>query len=165
MANRWYRPKHQPLKVLDLFRKAWREQNGTQNDPLLVSFFTPSSPSRMFNLLIIIILKIIDCCTILGNYSLLFVTKLQRISHFKLEFFPPSYNFLVPPFYPPPPIKVGPIIRITLVPLLSSVNLRRERSQRGSGLGGLSFLSQKPIPLEPSNEMTLSTGVYGEPPV
>ena len=129
------------------------------DDPLLVSFFPPSSPSSMFNLLICIILKIIDCCTILGNYSLLFVTKLQRISHFKFEFFLPSSNL------PKKNMKVGPIIRIILVPPLSSVNLRRERSQRGSGLGGLSPLSQKPIPLEPSNEMTLSTGVYGEPPV
>ena len=52
----------------------------------------------------------------------------------------------------PPPkknIKVGPILRIILVPPLSSVNLRRECSQRGSGLGGLSSLSQKPTPLEP----------------
>ena len=59
-----------------------------------------SSPSSIFNLLICIILKIIDCCTNLGNYSLLFVTKLQRISHFKFEFLLPSSNFLVPPFYP-----------------------------------------------------------------
>ena len=90
-------PKHQPLKVLNLFRKAWRDQKGTQDDPLLVSFFPPSSPSSMFNLLICIILKIIDCCTILRNYSLFFVTKLQRTSHFKFEFFLPSSNFLVIP--------------------------------------------------------------------
>ena len=101
MTNRWYRPKHQPRKVLDLFRKAWRDQKGTQNDTLLVSFFPPTSPYSMFNLLICIILQIIDCCTFLGNYSQLFVTKLQRISHFKFEFFFPSSNFLVPPFYPP----------------------------------------------------------------
>ena len=161
MANPWYRPKHQPLKVLNLFRKAWQDQKGTQDDPLLVSFFSSSFPSSMFNLLICVILKIIDCCTILGNYSLLFVTKLQRISHFKFEFFLPSSNFLVPPFYPQKNIKVGPIIMVILVPTLSSVNLSRERSQRGSGTGGLSPLSQKPIPLEPPNEMTLSTGVYG----
>ena len=44
MANRWYRPKHQPLKVLNLFRKAWRDQKGTQDDPLLVSFFPHPPP-------------------------------------------------------------------------------------------------------------------------
>ena len=136
MANHWYRPKRQPLlKYSDLFRKAWREQKGTQDDPLLVSFFPPSSPSSMFNLLICIILKIIDCCTILGNYSPLFVTKLQRISHLSLNSasiqFPGAY------FLPPKNIKVGPIIRIILVPPLSSVNLRRRRNQRGSGAGGL----------------------------
>ena len=131
---------------------------------LLVSFFPPSSPSSMFNLLICIILKITDCCTILGNYSLLFVTKLQWIPQFKLEFFLPSSNFLVPPFYPQN-IKVGPMIRIILVPPLSSVNLKQGRSQRRSRAGGLEPLSQKPIPLEPPNEMTLSTGLYGEPPV
>ena len=32
-TNRCYRPKHQPLKVLNLFRKAWRDQKGTQDDP------------------------------------------------------------------------------------------------------------------------------------
>ena len=42
---------------------------------------------------------------------------------------------------------------------------KQGRSQRESGQGGLSPLSQKPIPLEPQNEMKLSTGVYGEPPV
>ena len=137
MVNRWYRPKHQPLKVLNLFRKAGRDQKGTQDDPLLVSFLPPSSPSSMFNMLICIILIIIDCCTTLGNYSLLFVTKLQRISHFKFEFFLPSSNFLVPPFYPPKNIKVlGQIIRMILVPSLSSVNLSKELSQRGSGAGG-----------------------------
>ena len=150
MANPWYRPKHQPLKVLNLFRKAWQDQKGTQDDPLLVSFFSSSSPSSMFNLLICVILKIIDCCTILGNYSLLFVTKLQRISHFKFEFFLPSSNFLVPPFYPPKNIKVGPIIRVILVPTLSSVNLSRERSQRGSGTGGAwAPLVRNPSPLNP----------------
>ena len=77
---------------------AWRDQKETQDNPLLVSFFPPSSPSSMFNLFICIILKIIDCCTILGYYSLLFVTKLQRISHFTFKFFLPSSNFLVPPF-------------------------------------------------------------------
>ena len=76
----------------------------------------------------------------MGNYSLLYVTKLQRISHFKFEFFLSSSNFLVPPFYPlkkkkkkKKNIKVGPIIRIILVPPLSRVNLRRKRSQRRSG--------------------------------
>ena len=98
-------------------------------------------------------------CTILGNYSLLFVTKLQRISHFKFEFFLLSSNFLMPPFYP--------TIRIILVPPLSSVNLRRERSQRGLGLGGAWVPSvRNPSPLSPQMKgITLSTGVYGEPPV
>ena len=108
----------------------------------------------MFNLLICIILKIIDCCTIWGNYSLLFVTKLQRISHFKFEFFLLSSNFLVPPFYPSPPkkrnIQVGQIIRIILVSPLSSVNLRSERSQRGSEAGGAWASSvRNPPPLSP----------------
>ena len=71
-------------------------------------------------------------CTILGNYSLLFVTKLQLI-----EFFLLSSNFLVPPLqaYPPKNIKVDPIIRIILVPPLSSVNLSRDvvRENRGRG--------------------------------
>ena len=134
MANRWYRPKHQPLKVLNLFGKAWLDQKGTQDEPFLVSFFPPSSTSSMFNL------YNIENYRLLHYFGklLLFLTKLQQISHFKFEFFLPSSNFLVLPFYPPPKriIKVGPIIRIILVPPLSSVNLRRERSQRVSGDGG-----------------------------
>ena len=50
-------------------------------------------------------------------------------------------------YTPPKNIKVDPIIRIILVPPLSSVNLSRGRSQRESGTDGLSPLSQKPIPL------------------
>ena len=50
MANRWYRPKHQHLKVLNLFGKAWRDQKGTQDDPLLVSFFPHPPAHSMFNL-------------------------------------------------------------------------------------------------------------------
>ena len=69
----------------------------------------------------------------------------------------------MPPFYPSKNIKVDPIIRIILVPPLSSVKLSRAVF-RGMG-GGMSPLNQKPIPLESQNEMTLSTGVYGEPPV
>ena len=33
MANRWYRPKHQPLSVLNLSRKAWRDQKGAHDEP------------------------------------------------------------------------------------------------------------------------------------
>ena len=120
------------------------DQKGTQDGPLLVSFFLPSSSSSMFNLLICIILKTKYILSLNSSFHL-----------------PISWCL----FSTPKNIKVGPIIRIILVPPLSSVNLRRERSQRGSGLGGLSPLSQKPIPLEPPNEMKLSTGVYGEPPV
>ena len=150
MANRWYRPKRQPLKVLNLFRKAWRDHKGTQDDPLLVSFFPLSSPSSIFNLLICIILKIIDCCTILENYYFLWQNYseyhiLSLNSSFHL---PISWCLLSTP--PKKKIKVGPIIRIILVPPLASVNLRGERSQRGSRRGGgLSPLSQKPIPLSP----------------
>ena len=122
---------------------ARRDRMGTQDGPLLVSFFLPSSSSCMFNLLICIILK----------------TKYISLNS----------SFHLPIFWcllsTPKNIKVGPIIRIILVPPLSSVNLLRERSQRGLGWGGLSPLSQKPIPLEPPNEMKLSRGVYGEPPV
>ena len=106
-----------------------------------------------------------NCCTILGNYSLLFVTKITAniTLIFKFEFFllssPISLCLLSTP---QKNIKVDPIIRIILVPPLSSVKLSRAVFR---GMGGMSPLNQKPIPLEPQNEMTLSTGVYGEPPV
>ena len=63
------------------------------------------------------------------NYSVYHILSLNSSSHL-----PISWCLLSTP--PPPNIKVGPIIRIILVPPLASVNLRRERSQRGSGLGG-----------------------------
>ena len=114
----------------------------------------------MFNLLISIILKIIDCCTILGNYFLWqnYILSLNSSFHHS--------NFLVPPFYPKKNIKVGQIIRIILVPPLSSINLRRERSQKGSGNGGAWAPSVKnPSPLNEMTLSTMSTGFYGEPPV
>ena len=137
----------------------------------LVSFFPPSSPLSMFNLLICIILKIINCCTILGNYSLLFVTKLQRISHCKFEFFLPPSNFLVPPFYPQKKIKVGPIIRIILVPPLSSVNLIRDVVREGRE-GGLEHpQSETHPPWAPKWNDTFYRGLWravslspGQPP-
>ena len=135
MTNRWYRPKHQPRKVLDLFRKTWRDLKGTQNDTLLVSFFPPTSPSSIFNWLICIILRIIDCCTILGNYNFLW----QNYSEYHILSLNSSFHLLISwcLLSTPKNIQVGQIIRIILVPPLSSVKLRRERSQRGSGLVGL----------------------------
>ena len=102
----------------------------------LVSFFPrPPPPPRMFSLLnYSIILKVLHYF----GKLLLFVIKLQPISHFKFEFFLPSSDLLVLPFYPPPKnIKVDPIIRIILVPPLSSVNLSRDvvRENRGGGGG------------------------------
>ena len=141
-----------------------RLEGDTRWSPLS-SFFPPSSPCSMFNLLMYNIENYR-----LFNYFvklLLFVTKLQRISHFKFEFFLPSSNFLVPPFYPPPPkknIKVGPIIRIILVPPLSSVNLRRERSQRGSGAGGAWAPSvRNPSPLSPQMKWHFLQGSMESP--
>ena len=93
----------------------------------IVSFF-PHLPQHVK---FVKLYNIENICTILGNYALLFVTKLQRI-----EFFLPSSNFLVPPLYPPKKnIKVDPIIRIIRVPPLSSVNLSRDvvRENRGRG--------------------------------
>ena len=121
MANRLYRPKH-----------PWRDQKGTRDDPILVSFFPPSSPSNMFNL------YNIENYRLLHYFGKLLTTFSDKIT-VKFEFFLPSSNFLVPPFYPPKNIKVGPIIRIILVPPLSSVNLRRERrgSEDGGGLSPL----------------------------
>ena len=119
MANRWYRSKHQPLKVLNLLRKAWRDQKWTHDDPPSFLLF-PILP-QLFNLLNCRP-NIENCCTILGNYSLLFVTKitanitLSLNSSFHLPQFPGAS------FLPPKNIKVGPIIRIILVPPLSSVN-------------------------------------------
>ena len=118
---------------------------------------SPSSPSSMFNLLICIIFKIIDCCNILWN-SLLFVTKLQQISHFKFEFFLPSFNFLVP-LSTPPNSKVGPIIRIFPVPPMSSVNLRRV-VREGRGWGLESPQSQTHPPWAPKWNDTFYRGLW-----
>ena len=144
MANRWYRPKHQPLKVLNLFRKAWRDQKGTHDDPPSLLLSPILSPQHVQ---FVKLYNIENCCTILGKYSLLFVTKLKRISHFKFEFFLPSSNCLVPPFYPPKNIKVDPIIRIILVPPLSSVKISRDVVRENRGAWAPSV--RNPSPLSP----------------
>ena len=126
----------------------------------LVSFFPHPSPLQYVQF--VKLYNIENCYTILGNYSLVFVTKLQRISHFKFEFFLSSSNFLVPPFYPPPKKKQDPIIRIILVPPLSSVNLSRGVVRENRGRVGLEP-PPNPSPLSP--QMKWHFGVYGEPPV
>ena len=57
---------------------------------------TMEPPLMQLSVKLVKLYNIENFCTILGNYSLLFVTKLQRI-----EFFLLSSNFLVPPLYPP----------------------------------------------------------------
>ena len=105
----------------------------------LVSVFSPSSPSSMFNLLNCIILKTVALFWEITHYFLW--QKLQRISHFKFEFFLPSCaSFLLPKN-----IKVDPIIRIILVPPLSSVKLSRTVVRENGG--GASV--RNPSPLSP----------------
>ena len=70
------RLKQQPLKIL--FRTAWRHQNGTHDNSSPSFLLSPTLPSSMFNLLICIVLKIIDCCTLLEKLLYInFVTKSQ----------------------------------------------------------------------------------------
>ena len=116
---------------------ARRDQKGTQDGPLLVSFFLPSSSSSMFNLLICIILKTKYILSLNSSFHL-----------------PISWCLLSTPKN----IKVGPIIRIILVPPLSSVNLRRERSQRGSGLGAWAPSVRNPSPLNPQMKWNFLQG-------
>ena len=87
IANRWYRAKHQPLKSIKYLEKHGETRRGHMMIPL-VSFFSPSSPSSMFNLLNCIVLKIVALFWEITHYFLW--QKLQRISHFKFEFFLPS---------------------------------------------------------------------------
>ena len=116
---------------------ARRDQEGTQDSPLLVSFFLLSSSSSMFNLLICIILKTKYILSLNSSFHL-----------------PISWCLLSTPKN----IKVGPIIRIILVPPLSSVNLRRERSQRGSGLGAWAPSVRNQSPLSPQMKWNFLQG-------
>ena len=98
----------------------------------LVSVFSPSSPSSMFNLLNCIILKTVALFWEITHYFLW--QKLQRISHFKFEFFLPSSPIsLCLLSTPQKNIKVDPIIRIILVPPLSSVKLSRAVVRENGG--------------------------------
>ena len=110
MANRWYRPKHQPLKVLNLFRKAWRDQKGTQDDPLLVSFFSPSSPSSMFKF---VNLYNIENYRLLHYFGKLLLFLWQNYSEYHILSLNSSFHLPISWCLlssPQKHIKVGPII-------------------------------------------------------
>ena len=90
MANRWYLgPSTNLLKYQIYLEKHGETRRGHMMIPLV------SSPPPQ-HVKFVKLYNIENFCTILGNYSLRFVTKLQRI-----EFFLLSSNFLVPPLYPP----------------------------------------------------------------
>ena len=129
----------------------------------LFSVFSPSSPLQHVQFA-----KLYNIEKLLHYFGKLLTTFCDK-NYSEYHILSLNYSFHLPQFscasFLPPPknIKVDPIIRIILVPPLSSVKLSRDVVRENGGC--LSPLSQKPIPLEPPNEMTLSTGVYGEPPV
>ena len=113
-------------------------------------------PSPLQHVQFVKLYNIENCYAILGNYSLVFVTKLQRISHFKFEFFLPSSNFLVPPFYPK---KTGPNNQDNSGAAAVKRKPKQGRSQRESGAGGAWAPSvRNPSPLSPQMKLHFLQG-------
>ena len=120
----------------------------------LVSFF-PHPPPSIFSLLNYS--KILKLLHYFGKL-LLFVTTLQPISHFKFEFFLPSSNLLVLPFYPPKHYGRPNNQDNSGAAAVKRKPKQGRRENRGGG-GGLSSPQMKWHFLQGSME------AYGEPPV